>query len=99
MVGYPQVKKVGEEEQYFNSLCLVSPEGELVVTYQKHFLYTTDENWALEGPSFVCKDVPGLGKVPVIAFFSILFLIIHPLSAAAAADCAAVATCTATCAY
>jgi len=48
---------------YYNSVCFVNPQGELVLTYQKHFLYETDENWALEGPSFTCREIPGLGKV------------------------------------
>ena len=31
---------------------LVSPQGDLVINYDKHFLYETDETWAEEGESF-----------------------------------------------
>jgi len=43
-------------------MCLVSPEGLLVCTYAKHFLYETDKSWADEGPEFVEPiDIPRLG--------------------------------------
>jgi protein N-terminal amidase len=41
----------------------VNPEGKVVLTYQKSFLYETDENWAAEGPGFVSTHIEGLGKV------------------------------------
>ncbi|CAG8691966.1 11428_t:CDS:2, partial [Ambispora leptoticha] len=62
MVGYPQIVKDGAE-RYYNSICFVNPQGELVTTYQKHFLYSVDENWAEEGPEFQSVWVDGLGKV------------------------------------
>ncbi|CAG8614686.1 1735_t:CDS:10, partial [Ambispora gerdemannii] len=62
MVGYPQLVK-GETDRYYNSICFVNPQGELVITYQKHFLYSTDEQWAEEGPEFKSVWVDGLGKV------------------------------------
>lgn len=71
MVGFPEKKKkmaVGERDQepnlvYYNSVAFVDPQGHLVTTYAKTFLYYTDENWAEEGPGFKSIDVDGLGKV------------------------------------
>ncbi|KAG0293964.1 Carbon-nitrogen hydrolase [Dissophora globulifera] len=64
-VGYPEKRIFNEEDQFheefYNSICFVSPEGKLLTTYAKHFLYFTDETWAEEGPEFVgfgiCMDV------------------------------------------
>jgi protein N-terminal amidase len=41
----------------------VNPEGKLISTYQKTFLYETDENWAIEGPGFASLNIRSLGKV------------------------------------
>jgi protein N-terminal amidase len=51
--GYPEVS-VDEKESkhYYNSQMVVSPSGEFVKSYKKHFLYDTDKSWAEEGPSF-----------------------------------------------
>ncbi|CAG8596832.1 11040_t:CDS:2 [Paraglomus brasilianum] len=62
MVGYPQIVK-GNPDKYYNSACFVAPSTEILATYQKHFLYETDEAWAEEGPGFMSIDVPDLGKV------------------------------------
>ncbi|KAI9268194.1 carbon-nitrogen hydrolase [Phascolomyces articulosus] len=43
VVGYPQYP-------CYNSLCCINPQGKLIKTYQKAFLYETDEYWAQEGP-------------------------------------------------
>ncbi|KAI9350982.1 carbon-nitrogen hydrolase [Pilaira anomala] len=60
VVGYPQKKG----RVNYNSLCCVNPEGRVVSTYQKTFLYETDENWAEEGPGFVSLKIDDtLGKV------------------------------------
>ncbi|CEG84521.1 hypothetical protein RMATCC62417_18312 [Rhizopus microsporus] len=59
IVGYPQK----EGNRYYNSLCCVDPQGKLVKTYQKSFLFETDEQWATEGPGFVSMEIDGLGKV------------------------------------
>jgi predicted amidohydrolase len=40
----------------------VNPEGKVISTYQKTFLYETDENWAIEGPGFVSFQVHELGS-------------------------------------
>lgn len=45
----------------YNSLIISDPHGEIVHVYRKHFLYTTDESWAREGPGFEVVDLPGLG--------------------------------------
>ncbi|KAF9900897.1 Carbon-nitrogen hydrolase [Linnemannia zychae] len=66
-VGYPEKRVINKEdsfkEEYYNSVAFVSPQGVLLNTYAKHFLYYTDENWAEEGPSFESMPVEGLGQV------------------------------------
>ncbi|KAF9092169.1 Carbon-nitrogen hydrolase [Mortierella sp. GBA35] len=66
-VGYPEKRVVNKaepfKEEYYNSVAFVSPQGILLKTYAKHFLYYTDENWAEEGPSFESIPVAGLGQV------------------------------------
>ncbi|KAK4514275.1 uncharacterized protein ATC70_001866 [Mucor velutinosus] len=59
IVGYPQKT----DQCNYNSICCVDPKGRLLHTYQKAFLYETDENWAEEGPGFVSTHIEGLGKV------------------------------------
>ena len=64
--GYPEratvIKEQGEggEESYerYNSLMVVSPDGNLFYNYRKHFLYETDEHWAKEGPCFKALSLP-----------------------------------------
>ena len=46
---------------YYNAMSLVSPSGQVIVNYSKHFLYQTDKTWAEEGPGFVVVDIPRLG--------------------------------------
>ncbi|CAG8720294.1 15485_t:CDS:2 [Cetraspora pellucida] len=62
MVGYPQIVK-GDPDKYYNSVCFVGRNGNLIETYQKTHLFSTDESWAEEGPGFKSIHVPGLGKV------------------------------------
>ena len=71
IVGYPQK----EGNKYYNSLCCVDPQGNLIKTYQKCFLFETDEQWATEGSGFVSMEMDGLGKVIVIQMTYILFSI------------------------
>lgn len=59
----------------------MDPKGRLIYTYQKAFLYETDENWAAEGPGFVSTHIDGLGKVniahnPFVCISSVNALII-----------------------
>lgn len=56
--GFPEIAFDG---QLFNSLLVVDSSGTLVHVYRKHFLYTTDESWAAEGPDFGAGNIPGLG--------------------------------------
>eukprot|EP00026_Physarum_polycephalum_P013757 Phypoly_transcript_14196.p1 GENE.Phypoly_transcript_14196~~Phypoly_transcript_14196.p1 ORF type:complete len:220 (+),score=26.22 Phypoly_transcript_14196:268-927(+) len=56
--GYPRIKKGEDQNLYYNSVCFVSPEGELITTYDKSFLYETDHNWAVEGSGFVTLTIP-----------------------------------------
>ncbi|KAF9113666.1 Carbon-nitrogen hydrolase [Mortierella sp. AM989] len=67
-VGYPEKRITTDDdgqstEKYYNSVCFVSPEGKLLATYAKHFLYYTDENWAEEGPAFISIPIETLGQV------------------------------------
>lgn len=57
----------GGTEKHYNSACFVDRDGNLITTYQKSFLYDTDERWADEGPGFKCLEVDGLGKVIISA--------------------------------
>ncbi|GAA5901517.1 hypothetical protein JCM6882_006302 [Rhodosporidiobolus microsporus] len=43
---------------FYNALIVVSPTGELLHVYAKHFLYETDESWATAGPSFQSFSLP-----------------------------------------
>lgn len=47
-VGYPEKTTTSPSKNY-NTLVTVSPEGDIVATYRKSFLYYTDETWASEG--------------------------------------------------
>eukprot|EP00736_Rhodelphis_marinus_P001904 Rmarinus@m.2730 len=49
------------EPKYFNAAMVVSPEG-LKASIAKHFLYSTDKQWAHAGPSFRTVNIPKLGK-------------------------------------
>ncbi|XP_004363822.2 hypothetical protein CAOG_02983 [Capsaspora owczarzaki ATCC 30864] len=61
VVGYPRRDK--ESETNFNSCCVVDAKGTLLLTYDKHFLYETDETWAKEGAGFTTIEIPEIGKV------------------------------------
>ncbi|KAL1876884.1 hypothetical protein VTK73DRAFT_9037 [Phialemonium thermophilum] len=67
VVGYPERVDVTDKwptgPEYYNSLIMVSGDGETIVNYRKSFLYYTDETWALEGPGFYEGDIEGFGKV------------------------------------
>lgn len=80
IVGYPEkcLATSDEPERFYNSTVTVSPQGQVVATYRKSFLYYTDETWALEGPNgssqrsfnsselckpFLCGEIAGLGRV------------------------------------
>lgn len=56
--GYPRLLSDGNVKKYLNSMCFVSPTGELLATYDKSFLYETDHNWADEGSGFMTIDIP-----------------------------------------
>ncbi|KAK4047718.1 hypothetical protein OIV83_005226 [Microbotryomycetes sp. JL201] len=53
-VGFPERARNGKA---FNSMLIVGPDGQLVSVYRKHFLYTTDESWAEEGPGFATVEL------------------------------------------
>ena len=48
-LGYAEVTQEGH---YYNSSFIITPEGESLPSYIKHFLYTDDERWSLEGKNF-----------------------------------------------
>jgi len=69
-LGYPEYcahspsLPLGPVSRY-NSAVLVSPKGDVLANYRKHFLFATDELWAEEGPEgFFSGDLPdGLGRL------------------------------------
>ena len=48
-LGYAEVTQKGH---YYNSCFIITPEGESLPSYRKHFLYTDVERWSLEGKNF-----------------------------------------------
>jgi len=60
--GYARLYSDEYDTKYFNSMCFVSPTGELLATYDKSFLYETDHNWADEGSGFMSIEVPQWNK-------------------------------------
>lgn len=66
VVGYPEKVDVSHKwptsPEYYNSAIIVNNEGETIGNYRKHFLYMTDETWALEGSGFGKEFIPGLGQ-------------------------------------
>ena len=46
--GYPEI----DGDNLYNSQQVISPNGEYVKNYRKHFLYKIDKTWASEGPAF-----------------------------------------------
>jgi len=63
--GYPLKMIDNGVTKYLNAMCFVSPTGELIHTYSKHFLYETDKTWCDEGPGFISLDIQSLGKVGI----------------------------------
>jgi len=62
VAGFPRRHDNGTETCVYNSLCLVSPKGELVAIYDKCFLFDTDHIWAKEGAGFITVDIPQWNK-------------------------------------
>ena len=53
-LGYAEVTHDGK---YYNSCFIITPEGESLPSYRKHFLYEDDERWCLEGNDFGCMEI------------------------------------------
>ena len=53
-LGYAEVTHDGK---YFNSCFIITPEGESLPSYRKHFLYQDDERWSLEGNEFGYMEI------------------------------------------
>ncbi|CAF3616741.1 unnamed protein product [Fusarium graminearum] len=69
-VGYPEKVDLSAHwpanPEYYNSTIVVNAEGETIANYRKHFLYYTDESWALEGnQGFFEGWIPGLGNTSI----------------------------------
>ncbi|KAI9002703.1 N-terminal asparagine amidohydrolase-like protein [Gaertneriomyces semiglobifer] len=56
-VGYPRRISNGPHFLYYNAVLVISPAGTIITRYNKHFLYTTDENWAEEGERFTTYSI------------------------------------------
>ncbi|GAA6061220.1 hypothetical protein JCM10212_002679 [Sporobolomyces blumeae] len=56
--GSPSSSAPTPDDMYYNSVVLISPDGKLVTTYHKHFLFETDKSWATPGKRFVSLDLP-----------------------------------------
>lgn len=61
MCGYIE-KDPAHERHFYNSMMVLSPEGELVCNPRKTFLYETDKVWAKEGDGFKTWYCPWLDK-------------------------------------
>ncbi|KAJ8611449.1 hypothetical protein MRB53_037968 [Persea americana] len=64
IVGYPEIStEQNDSGEYinYNSTVTINPQGKIVATYRKSFLYYTDEIWASEGSGFFCGEVGSLG--------------------------------------
>ncbi|PHH52353.1 Protein N-terminal amidase [Ceratocystis fimbriata CBS 114723] len=66
-VGYPEKTDANDVleggPRFYNSLMMVSHDGESVVNYRKPHLYTADEAWAMEGNGFYGGWIAGMGRV------------------------------------
>lgn len=63
-IGYPRLG-FGEnlDGEIYNSVSLISPKGDIIYTYDKHFLFSADEEWAIPGQAFKSFDCDPFGKV------------------------------------
>ena len=53
-LGYAEVTHDGK---FYNSCFIITPEGESLPSYRKHFLYDDDERWSLEGKEFGYMEI------------------------------------------
>ncbi|KAJ3399954.1 Carbon-nitrogen hydrolase, partial [Chytridiales sp. JEL 0842] len=54
-LGFPRFDSTTQAAR--NSICLISPTGNLITLYDKHFLFNVDERWAVPGESFKALDI------------------------------------------
>jgi protein N-terminal amidase len=54
-----------EARAAYNSAALMAPDGSLLHVFRKHFLFETDEKWAVQGSGFQTLRLPALGTVCV----------------------------------
>jgi len=55
--GYLGYAEVTQDGKYYNSCFIITPEGESLPSYRKHFLYDDDERWSLEGKDFGYMEI------------------------------------------
>eukprot|EP00124_Ichthyophonus_hoferi_P001030 Ihof_evm11s46 gene=Ihof_evmTU11s46 len=67
IIGYPRLEPgTGKNaDKYYNSVAFVAPDGTIIKTYDKHFLYDKEELWAEEGPGFWAIDTDAFGKIGI----------------------------------
>ena len=61
-LGYAEVT---QDNQYYNSCFIITPDGESLPSYRKHFLYTDDERWSLEGKDFGYMEITSKRGIPL----------------------------------
>lgn len=54
-----------DDRAAYNSAALIAPDGSLLHVFRKHFLFETDEKWAVQGSGFQALHLPALGTVCV----------------------------------
>ena len=61
-LGYAEVT---QDNKYYNSCFIITPDGESLPSYRKHFLYTDDERWSLEGKDFGYMEITSKRGIPL----------------------------------
>ena len=70
-IGYPRK----HHSQLYNSVSLLMPDGSLGFTYDKHFLFMTDEIWASPGDGFKTFDLEAFGRVGPVYFIQLFLMV------------------------
>jgi len=56
--GYAAMESDAPNAPYYNAMLVVGPDGSVLARYRKHFLYLTDETWAVPGDRFQTVTLP-----------------------------------------
>ena len=65
-IGYPRFVSGNlrdKTDRFYNSVSLISPDGDILYTYDKHFLFSADELWATAGEGFKSFDCNPFGRI------------------------------------